>query len=296
MPGRKSKIVILYALLCLIWGTTWFAIKVSLASTPPFFGAGLRFLISAVILWGIVWWKKDYPPLNRQALKVYLSFGIGNITIGYALSYWGTQYIYSNLSSIIWAGLPLLVTFIAHFLLPNERFTLRKSLSILAGTLGVVLIISASGAIGGSNVKAGILVIALAVVTAAWASVYLKKNHAAIRTVPLNAVAQTLGGVIIMIISGITERHQTMVWNGTNISALLYLAIFGSVITWLIYVWLFAHLPVTTISYTAFIPPVIATIVGWLLLDEKLTPLMLVGATLVLAGVIILNPRRRKPV
>ncbi len=291
MSTSRNKIILLYTFLCLIWGTTWFFIKISLEGTPPFFGAGLRFFLAGIILWGIVLWKKDYPPFNAKAMKIYLWFGLGNLSIGYAISYWATQFIYSNLSAIIWAGFPLVVTLMAHFSIPEERLNLRKIISILTGMTGVLMIILESGSLGGENVTKGIIMVTIAVFIAAGPNVYLKKHHQAVRTIPMNAMSQTMAGISILILSFFTESDQTMVWNAVNIFSLLYLAILGTVTAWLIYVWLFSHLSVTLISYIAFFPPVIATIIGWLLLDEKLTPLMLVGAVLVLAGVALINLR-----
>ncbi|MCK5330489.1 MAG: DMT family transporter [Candidatus Marinimicrobia bacterium] len=292
----KTKIVALYISLCLIWGTTWFFIKISLAGTPPFFGAGLRFFLAGLILWGLVIWRKEYPVWNPTAIKVYLSFGIMNLAIGYALSYWATQFIYSNLSSIIWAGFPLIVTLMAHFLLPDERLNLRKIISIIAGMIGVAIILLDSGNLGGENVTAGILTISFAVIVAAWPNIYLKRHRNKIKTIPMNAVSQTLAGILLLILSTVTEGDRQMEWSFINIGALLYLTILGTVFAWLIYIWLFSHISVTKISYIAFFPPVIATVIGWSVLGEKLTPLMILGAFLVLAGVLLINVKTKSSI
>jgi len=285
----KTKVLAAYLALCIIWGTTWFFIKISLAGTPPFLGASLRFLLAGLILWGIVFWRREYPVWSATAIKVYLAFGVLNLAIGYSLSYWATQFIYSNLSSIIWAAFPLVLTLMAHFYLPEERLNLRKGISILLGMAGVILLMIDSGKLGGENVTAGILTIATAVVIAAWPNIYIKQHRHEIRTIPMNAVSQTLAGVLILIISFIVEKDQQMIMSFVNIGSLLYLVVFGTVIAWLIYIWLFSHISVTLISYIAFFPPIIATIIGWLVLGEKLTPVMLVGAGLVLIGIILIG-------
>ncbi|MFH1852925.1 MAG: DMT family transporter [Candidatus Neomarinimicrobiota bacterium] len=291
----KLKVISLYILLCLVWGTTWFFIKISLEGTPPFLGAGLRFLSAGLILWGIVFWKKDYPTFDRTSIMIYLLFGGFNFGISYALSYWATQYIYSNLSAIIWAGFPLIVTLLAHFTLPDERLNPRKIISIIIGMSGVLLIISDSGNLGGDNVLAGILTVSLAVLLAAWPNVYLKRHQGAVKPIPMNAVSQTLAGIVILTLSVLFEGGRTMTMDFTNLFALAYLTIFGTVLAWVIYVWLFSRLSITLISYIAFFPPVVATIIGWLVLGEKLTSVTGLGALLVLTGILIMN-RRRKPI
>jgi drug/metabolite transporter (DMT)-like permease len=231
--------------------------------------------------------------LNRTAIKIYLQFGLINFSLSYAITYWATQFIYSNLSSIIWAGFPLVVTMMAHFTLPDERFTPKKILSISIGIIGTMLILSQGKQFGGSNVLVGIIALMISVFIAAWPNVYLKKHAKTVNTIQLNAVCQTLGGFILLLISSLIEPGQGMIWSQANILATLYLIIFGSVITWMIYFWLFSHLPVTQISYVAFFPPVIAIIAGWIVLDEILTPIVILGAVFIIGGALLISKQKR---
>jgi drug/metabolite transporter (DMT)-like permease len=262
---------------------------------PPILGVSIRFLISGLIFWGIFFFKKEKLPVNSTAIKIYLQFGLINFSISYAITYWATQYIFSNLSSIIWALFPLIVVVMAHFSLPNERFSLKKLISIVLGIIGSIFIISQGDALGGRNVVIGIIAIFISVVIAAWPNVYLKKHSNVVNTIQLNAVCQTIGGVVLFIASKLFESNSAMVWSQTNVVAIIYLIVFGSVITWMIYFWLFRHLPVSQISYVAFFPPVIAIIVGWIILDEVLTPIAVAGASLILIGALLINYSKSKP-
>ena len=290
----KFKIIILYTLLCIFWGTTWIAIKISLnEGMPPFLAVSYRFLIAGLIFWVIFLFKKEKLPLNWTAIKIYLQFGLINFSLSYALTYWATQFIYSNVSSIIWAGFPLVVTMMAHFTLPDEKFTSKKFLSISIGIVGTILILTQGKEFGGSNVLVGIIALMISVFIAAWPNVYLKKYSKSVNTIQLNAVSQTIGGLILLLVSAIIEPGQGMIWSQTNILATLYLIIFGSVITWMIYFWLFSHLPVTQISYVAFFPPVIAIIAGWILLDEVLTPIAILGAVFIIGGALFISTQKK---
>ena len=292
----RLRIIILYALLCLFWGTTWIAIKISLnEGMPPILGVSVRFIISGLIFWGIFLFKKEKLPLNSTALKIYLQFGLINFSISYAITYWATQFIYSNLSSIIWALFPLIVSAMAHFTLPSERFNKKKLISIFFGIAGTLMIVSQGDSLGGHNVVIGIVAIFISVVIAAWPNVYLKKHANIVNTIQLNAVSQTMGGILLFIVSKLFETNSAMVWSQTNVIAIIYLIVCGSVITWMIYFWLFNHLPVSQISYVAFFPPVIAIIVGWIILDEILTPVAVIGAALILVGALLINFSRSKP-
>lgn len=285
----KLKVFSLYTLLCLIWGTTWIVLKVSLTGTPPLFGAGLRFTLAGLVLWGIFFYRREKLPRSREAVRLYFMFAVLNFTIGYALTYWATQFIYSNLAAILWAGFPLVVAALAHWALPDDRLSFRKLVSILIGLVGVILIVYEGQELGTEKALVGIGAILVAVLFAAWPNVYLKKHVQAVNSFQLNAVGQSIAGLVLLVLSALVETQQAMVWSPFNIFALFYLSIFGSVFTWLIYVWLFAHLAVTQISYVAFFPPMIATLIGWILLQEALTPAALVGAILVLAGAFLIN-------
>jgi drug/metabolite transporter (DMT)-like permease len=286
----KSKILINYAILCFIWGTTWIILKKSLIDgTPPFFGSGFRFFFGGIILWGIILYKRNFPSFKALPLQLYLQFGLLNLTISYGLTYWATQFIYSSLSALIWAGFPLCVAVFSYFMLPDEVFTKKKIISLFLGTIGALLILKEGLNFKGDQVVIGILMVVIAVIIAGYPNVYLKRYANVITSLHLNAVSQLIAGITLLIISFIFESDQKMVWNNFNIFALAYLTIFGSLIAWYIYFWLFPHISMSQISYIAFFPPVLASILGWVFLDEKLSILAILGGGFVIFGAVLVN-------
>ena len=290
----KTKIYIAYALLSVIWGTTWFALKVSLnEGMVPSYAVGIRFLFGGLIFWCIMLFRREKLPLNKRAISIYLQFGFMNFGISYALTYWATQYIYSNLASILWASFPIITTIMAHFYLPNERLNIKKSISLLLGIVGTVLIIFQSGNLGGENVIIGIIVILIAIIVAAWPNAYLKKYKNEVNTFQLNAMSQSIGGIFLLIVAIFTEPGQAMIWTKTNLFATAYLIIFGSVVTFSLYFWLFSYLSLSQITYVAFFPPIIAIFIGWIFLNERLSFLILIGASLIILGALLVNYEKK---
>ncbi|MFQ6604554.1 MAG: EamA family transporter [Fidelibacterota bacterium] len=107
----STRVIINYITLCLVWGTTWFAMKISLNyGTPPLFGAGIRFFLAGIILITILLIRRERLPLNRRAVILYIQFGLLNFVVSYSLSYWAVQYVYSNVTSLVWAGFPVAVS------------------------------------------------------------------------------------------------------------------------------------------------------------------------------------------
>ena len=286
----KPKVLINYAILCFIWGTTWIILKKSLIDgTPPFFGSGFRFFFGGIILWGIILYKRDFPSFKALPLQLYVQFGLLNLTICYGLTYWATQFIYSSLSALIWAGFPLCVAVFSYFMLPDEVFTKKKIISLFLGTIGALLILKEGLNFKGEQVVIGILMVVIAVIIAGYPNVYLKRYSNTVTSLHLNAVSQLIAGITLLIISFVFESDQKMIWNNFNIFALAYLTIFGSLIAWYIYFWLFPHISMSQISYIAFFPPVMASILGWILLDEKLSILAIFGGGLVIFGAVLVN-------
>lgn len=286
----RPQVLFGYILLCFIWGTTWLVLKKSLMDgTPPFFGAGMRFMIAGSILWMIIIYKKNFPPFDHLAIRIYAQFGILNLSISYGLTYWATQYIYSSLSSIIWSGFPLTVAIFSYFMLPDERMNQKKILSLFLGTCGALLVLFESINFSGDKVPLGIIIVMIAVIIASYPSVYLKKYSNVVSSLHINAVSQFLAGILLLLFSFFVETSQQMNWSNYNIFALIYLTIPGSLVAWFIYIWLYSHISMAQISYIAFFPPLLATILGWAILDESLSMLAIAGGGLVILGAVLIN-------
>tara|TARA_B100000959_G_scaffold287543_1_gene373781 strand:+ start:5557 stop:6315 length:759 start_codon:yes stop_codon:yes gene_type:complete len=249
----------------------------------------MRFLLAGSILWIIIFFQKNYPPFSKPALRIYFQFGVLNLAISYGLTYWATQYIYSSLSSIIWSGFPLTVALFSYFMLPNEILTKKKVLSLALGSIGAASILIESINLSGENVTIGVVLVILAVIIASYPSVYLKKYNQIVSSLHINSVSQLMAGIILLSVSYFIENDQQMIWSNYNIFALIYLTIPGSLIAWFIYIWLYSHLSMSQISYIAFFPPLMATTLGWVFLDEALTTMSIIGGISVIFGAVLIN-------
>jgi len=291
----KTKIFILYAIMSLCWGLTWYFLKISLRTMPMYWGLSLRFLIAGAIFWGLYYYKSERIVLTSKLRSVYIMFALFNFTIGYFLTYWATQYIYSNLGAILWSLFPISVAGMAHLFLPDDRMNLRKSFSMAVGLAGTILLLYNGESLGEGKVFMGIMAILIAVFLAAWPNVYMKMGNHKMNAYHLNAVGMTISGIIMLIASLIVEQGQTMPTDPENLFALFFLTVPGTVVTWGIYIWLFNHLRVSQLSYVAFFPPVVAILMGWLFLGESLPWVTLAGAGLVIMGGFLINYNPQEP-
>ena len=289
----NNRILFPFIALCLIWGSTWYFIKISLnAGMPPFFGVGFRFFLSGLLFFLIIAFQKKSIPLNKQAIKLYLSFGLLNFALSYGITYWATQYIYSSISSILWGLFPLFTSVMAHFMLSgyeNEKLTTNKLLALFLGFIGMVFIGSNQSIDLQSQSFFAILVLIGAIIIAAWPSVLYKKHNDVVGPYQMNAVCQTLTGVIMLSLSYLLREDLTvMTWDNQLIFASIYLVIFGGVISWGIYFWLYQHLSVTQVTYVAIFPPIVAIILGWIFLNEVLSAKEIIGTAFILGSSVLI--------
>ena len=289
----NNKILFPFIALCLIWGSTWYFIKISLnAGVPPFFGVGFRFFLSGLLFFLIIFFRKESIPFNKQAIKLYLSFGLLNFALSYGITYWATQYVYSSISSILWGLFPLFTSVMAHFMLKeddNEKLTSNKLKALFLGFIGMVFIGSNQSIDLQSQSFLAIMVLVGAIIIAAWPSVLYKKYNDVVGPYQMNAVCQVLTGVIMLSLSSLLKEDLSqIVWTDQLLFASAYLVLFGGVISWGIYFWLYQYLSVTQVTYVAIFPPIVAIILGWIFLNEVLSTKEIIGTIFILGSSILI--------
>ena len=289
----NNKILFPFIALCLIWGSTWYFIKISLnAGVPPFFGVGFRFFLSGLLFFLIIFFRKESIPFNKQAIKLYLSFGLLNFALSYGITYWATQYVYSSISSILWGLFPLFTSVMAHFMLKeddNEKLTSNKLKALFLGFIGMVFIGSNQSIDLQSQSFLAIMVLVGAIIIAAWPSVLYKKYNDVVGPYQMNAVCQVLTGVIMVSLSSLLKEDLSqIVWTDQLLFASAYLVLFGGVISWGIYFWLYQYLSVTQVTYVAIFPPIVAIILGWIFLNEVLSTKEIIGTIFILGSSILI--------
>ena len=289
----NNKILFPFIALCLIWGSTWYFIKISLnAGVPPFFGVGFRFFLSGLLFFLIIFFKKESIPFNRQAIKLYLSFGLLNFALSYGITYWATQYVYSSISSILWGLFPIFTSVMAHFMLSgddNEKITSNKLKALFLGFIGMVFIGSNQSIDLQSQSFLAIMVLVGAIIIAAWPSVLYKKYNDVVGPYQMNAVCQVLTGVIMLSLSSLLKEDLAqIVWTDQLLFASAYLVLFGGVISWGIYFWLYQYLSVTQVTYVAIFPPIVAIILGWIFLNEVLSAKEIIGTIFILGSSVLI--------
>ncbi len=285
--SERLKIALVYVLICLIWGTTWFAIKFGLDSFPPFFAAGIRFAVASIVYAVIIFWKKYPLPKDKLSLKVYMFMGIFSYIIPFGLVYWSEQYIASGLASVIFAIYPFAVAIFSKMYLESEEITPTKLVGMMIGFAGIVLLFSDSLKFDKSMQFWGMLAAILNALFQSFVIVMIKKHGKNIHPVSLNFIPMLIGSIGLLLLSLFLEDSTKIHFTSPGIMTVLYLGIFGSVVTFTAYYWLLKKIHILMLSVVSFITPVVAIFTGYILLNEKLTKYQLIGSMVALAGVLV---------
>jgi drug/metabolite transporter (DMT)-like permease len=204
--------------------------------------------------------------------------------IDYGLIYWGEQFLDSGLTAILFATLPLMTVAFAHLYIPGDRVTARKLAGTLLAFLGVVALFGESLRLDLSKLGPMAAVIAAAVFAAA-AGVATKRHGSTLHAASLNAPAMLVGGITLIAAALISGETLQLPRDATTWGAIAYLAIAGSVVSFLVYFSLLKTWSVTSLSFISVFTPAIALALGFVFLDERPTLWTAAGTVLILAGV-----------
>ena len=267
---------------CLIWGSTFLAIRIGNQSLPPEWAATLRLVLAAPLLALVVLIRRDRWP-QGEALKAAILFGVFNFGVNLGLLYWGEQVVPSGIAAVLYATVPLSTAFIAATL-AVERLDRRKLVAALVAIGGVAIIFAGEMRLDVPFV--GLLAVFLAASAASLSSVLLKRAPQP-SVFATNAIGAAAGAGICFAASLVLGEDHSL---PTTVGAwwpVVYLTLAGSLGAYVLWTWLVGHWSVTSASYVGVVVPVIAVVLGAIALNETRSPETYVGAAIVIAAVVV---------
>src|SRR5215207_6495082 len=291
----KARLV--WLVLCGIWGSTWLFIKLGLADLPPISFAGIRFVIACLILFSIIRIRGIQLPRARADWILLSATGILSFGLNYGLIFWGEQYISSGLAALLQATIPAFALVFAHFHLPGERLTWARIGGVVLGVCGVAVVFSNQLAVAGRQALAGCVALILSAAFAAYSNVLVKAHGKNLNPAILTA-GQMFFGLLLLLAVGIPLEGNPFRfhWTPMAVIALLYLAVVGSVIAFLLYYWLILNMDVTKSMLIALVTPVVAVILGMIVLNEEFGWRTLAGGAMIILGIAFIVLRRNRAV
>ncbi len=289
----KARIV--WLILCGIWGSTWLFIKLGLNDLPPLTFAGIRFLFASSILVAIILARGVRWPRKRSEWLLIAVVGWLQFSLNYGLVFWGEQRIPSGLAAVLQSTFPAFGLIIAHFYLPEERITPKKLFGVLLGIIGVGIVFSDQLSFAGKAALAGSVALVLSAFCGSYGNVLVKAYGTQIDPFVL-AAGQMVCGFPPLLALGIAKEGNPFHfhWTLTAVVALAYLVIIGSVIAFTLFYWLVRRMDVVNTMLIALVTPVVAVVLGMMVLHEKFNWRLFAGAACIISGIGLIVLRKRQ--
>lgn len=292
----KTKLYVALFCVAFFWGTTFLAIRIGVKTIPPFILAGIRNLISGSIIFIYLLSQKKLERINQHQLARAFVLALLMIVLANGLTTYSEKYISSGLASLISTLSPFFVLLL-NLILGNEKLSFKTTIGIFLGMLGIFLIYQNSLTdLLNPEYQIGVFALIAAVLSWSVGTIITKKGSANSLSMLMNVSLQMIiAGVILTSIQFIaTPDFTTENWTVKSVSAMIYLALFGSVVGYVAYSYLISQMSSTKVSVLAYVNVVVALFLGWLVLDEVITSRIISAALLIISGVIIVNYKKSK--
>jgi drug/metabolite transporter (DMT)-like permease len=290
MAGLRGRALIAYLLVCTVWGSTYLAIRIGVRDLPPVLFAGVRFLIAGVLLAAIVVITGDRLPRHWRDWRIQGITGVLLLLGGNAVVVWAEQFVESGPASVFIAAVPLWTAFFDAVVPGGSTvLTWRVGVGLALGFLGSALL---AGVTPGQMLSADLKgPISLTLASASWAlgTVYSKRNKTDTTPFAASAMQMLVGGTVIIALGFLLGEGPAWRFEPRAMAALGYLILFGSIVGYTAYAYALRHGSPTVVGTYAYINPVVAVILGWLILHEAITIRTIAAMVLILGAVLMIQ-------
>jgi drug/metabolite transporter (DMT)-like permease len=285
-PKSGWGVPVAWLTLCVVWSSTWLAIKIGLRDLPPISFVAIRFLIAIIVLLAVSIGRTRLLPLRRNDYVILALTGILMFAVNYTLLFWAELHVSSGLAAVLQATIPIFGMFFAHWMLPDEPLRLQRLAGAIIALGGVALICGRLLGFNGPLAFWGGVGVVIGAASAAFANVLVKARSIQLAPAMLAAWQMIFGTAPLLVLGFAVDGNPARFhWTAMALFCLLYLAVIGSALTFLLLYWLLPRLTVAQLQSISLITPPGAVMLGWLLGGEMFPVSSLFGAAFVLAGV-----------
>lgn len=287
--------ILIWLILCLIWGTTWIFIKIGLEDLPPIGFAAARFILAVIILAFIIKFQKIPLPKTLSEWKLICLTGILQFSVNYSTVFWSEQYISSGLAAVLQSMILIFGLILAWIFLPNERITKIKVFAVLLGIVGVAVIFLEQLQVNNIMAFAGCVAIVIGSYAAAQASILIKSKGGSFHPAGL-VFGQMICGLPFIIIYSLVQEGNPLNfrWTWRAVICVVYLTVVGTIAAFWLYYWLLGKVESTKAMMISLVTPLIAVVIGAIVLGEVLPAQTFFGGILILASIGLIVFRKRK--
>lgn len=293
IPSKTITVVLAFFAIYVIWGSTYLVNKIAVSELPPFKLASIRFLVAGLIIFGIAKLLKVDLSITKQQLKNTAIAGFLFLTFGNGVVVWALKYVDSGFTALEISAQPLVVLILMR-VLQGKKIALMSYIGVALGFLGIFLLVSQKELISREGQLIGMIMIFVCMISWAYASIFVGKAN-----LPSNSFVNTgyqmiTGGIMLFITSMcLGEQWSSPAnWSTNTIWSMLFLIIFGSIITFTAFNYLLKNVSPEKVSTSTYVNPIIALLLGWWILDEHISLQSIIAAAVLLTGVYFINTKR----
>jgi len=292
MTSHRARLYACFALVYLVWGSSFLVIRVGVADLPPLLFAALRSLIGGTLLLAFALHRGNRLPTTVREWQQILFFSLVLIAFSSGSSTFALKYIASNEVALLNASLALWIAGLGTLGAKGQKLTVPSTFGLCIGFVGVALLVWPAEARLTPHIGWQLLVLAAAAVWAGGTILY-RNSTLVIGTIAFNAMIMLVGGMVLGLAGVASGELPRWHWEWRGMLAILFLAVFTSAITYTAFTWLMKNARTDHVATFAYVNPAIATVLGWLVLGETLSPQQMLGMLVVLGGVVLVTMPHR---
>jgi drug/metabolite transporter (DMT)-like permease len=291
------KIILAFVAIYIIWGTTYLAIRMAVATIPAFLMAACRFMTAGTLTY-IVLRARGVPSPTWPQWRSTAIIGAFLLMGGNGLVTWSEKQVPSGIAALVVATMPLWMTLFDWLFFQGETPGRQTAVGLFLGFVGIGLLVGPEQLRGTADFDLfSLLVLMVAPILWSIGSLYSRRATLPENVLMTTAMEMLAGGALLLVaglVTGEAGQFQLSAMSGQSLWALVYLIFFGSIVAYTAYVWLLKMVPPSRVSTYTYVNPIVAVVLGWLILSEPLTPLMLVAMSVIVLAVVLITLQRPK--
>lgn len=292
--SKDYKLIIALITVAIVWGTTYLAIRIAVHTIPPWFVTGIRQSIAGILLLVFLIYKNQLKWIGWNNFKTQIILSILMIVLANGMTTIAEKHITSSLTSVLTATSPIIV-FLGSVLMKLEKFSIKSVIGLSLGFAGILMIFwNGLEDLVNPDYRSGILILFVGIFSWASGTLYTKNITVNSDNILLNLFYQfSFAGLVQLIFAfAFTKDYNFGKWSLTSFANVVYLGIFGSVITYYAFLYALKKVNPSKISMLNYVNTIIAVFLGWLVLNEEITLKFIAATVLIILGVFIMNFRK----
>ncbi|HEY3859282.1 MAG TPA: EamA family transporter [Gammaproteobacteria bacterium] len=289
---QRLQLVLAFAIVYIVWGSTYLAIRIGVTDLPPALLAGARNTSAGLALMLFAWHRTGMAPWRSPDWKIAVPVGLAMIALANGFTTWGEDWVPSNQAALISVCSALFTAWFGTFGPRGHALSTRAKVGLGTGFIGALLLLMPGHGFSFQHLGAQLLIF---IATAAWAGGAMWGRHKQPTTPPLMLASMQMltGGVVLLILGFASGEASQWQWTFKGVGAVVYLAVFGSILSYTTYIWLVRKVTPDKLSTIAYVNPLVAVILGWVVLGETLNGWQVAGMFVLLGGVVLINTPAR---